>query len=840
MKKIDLNGIWKLKNLDGNESCDILMPSCNYVGLHKAGIIDDPIVEDNEEKLQWISEKRWEFTKSFEITKEEASKENLKLIFEQIDTLATIYINGEFVGETVSAHIIYEFDIKRFVSVGSNNICIVFEPPHEKIAKYQEQFKLPKRSLGIHGNPHVRFPQYHFGWDWGPTFISCGMTRDTYILAYDNRISDFIISQKHLGNKVELTFTLSDEKSSKGEKVDVIYVGTVTTLDNEKIEIKFNGNVGSCTIENPKLWWCSGLGDQPLYDIEISLRNTSSGEALDTIKRKIGLRTIELSRAEDSIGEDFCFVINGERIFAKGANWIPSDIFVSKTTKEELEKIILDAKKANMNMLRVWGGGYYETETFYDLCDKYGILVWQDLPFACAAYDLLREDFLASTIQELKDNVKRLRHRASLAIWCGNNEMESLSDSWIENRQKLLSEYETFFYKIVPSELIKLDPVTPYWASSPSSGVFLKGVDDDKKGDTHLWAVWHGLLDPTYYNRRRTRFCSEFGMQSMPTLNAIEIFSKNEGADLENKIMLRHQKCEHGNAKMKYYVNKMFYAPKDVDDYVYLTQCVQAEAMEVGTLGWRSMKGVCNGALYWQLNDCWGVNSWASIDYYGNYKGLQYRARHFNSPIAVYPYLEDKIVKIVCINDTLSDEKIKLTIRIGDKKDRCKVLEEVKEFVIEKGSLVVIKEYPLKKLDFGKNTYIMTILEKDGIEIMRRTYLKSNRNLNKESVVVKEITKENNRCFIKLSSPCFSRFAELRIPGETNPFSDNFFDMYPGETKTITIETDKTLEEIKSSLTVKTINIIKPRGCRLIDRLEMIKIALRPIVLASFVYHSLK
>ncbi|HQC54960.1 MAG TPA: hypothetical protein PKX91_04460 [Clostridia bacterium] len=834
MKKIDLNGIWKLKNLDGEESCDILMPSCNYVGLHKAGIIDDPIIEDNEGKLQWISEKRWEFCRDFKISEEEIAKDNLILVFEQIDTLATIYINGELVGETVSAHIIYEFDIKRFVTVGKNSIRIVFEPPHDKIAKYQEQFKLPKRSLGIHGNPHVRFPQYHFGWDWGPTFISCGLTRDTYILTYDNRISDFIVTQNHLDKRVELKFTLKDEKG------DGVYKGTVTTPSNEKLEIKFDGGIGKCAIENPELWWCSGLGDQPLYEITISLYNPQSDEVLDEITKKIGLRTIELYRKEDDFGEDFCFIINGERIFAKGANWIPSDIFVSKTTKEELEKIILDAKKANMNMLRVWGGGYYETETFYDLCDKYGILVWQDLPFACAAYDLLREDFLASTIQELKDNVKRLRHRASLAIWCGNNEMESLSDSWIENRQKLLSEYETFFYEIVPTELAKLDTVTPYWASSPSSGVFLKGVDDDSRGDTHLWAVWHGLLDPTYYNKRRTRFCSEFGMQSMPTLNAIEIFSKNEGADLENKIMLRHQKCEHGNAKMKYYVNKMFYAPKNKDDYVYLTQCVQAETMEIGTLGWRSMKGECNGALYWQLNDCWGVNSWASIDYYGNYKGLQYRARHFFSPIVAYPYLDDKVVKIVCINDTLSDEKIKLTIRVGDKKDKCKIIEEVKEFVIEKGKAVVIKECPLNKLDFGKNTYIMTILEKDGIEIMRRTYLKSNRHLEKEPVKIMDIKKEGEVCQIELNSPCFSRFVELRLPGEINPFSDNFFDMYPGETRTITIKTDKTLEDIQAALSVKTINVIKPRGSRLVDRLEMIKIASHPVVLASFVYHSLK
>ncbi len=850
MQKILLNGEWNLASEDGKERCVGSVPSCNYLDLFKAGIIEDPILGNNEETLQWVSKKTWEYSRKFSLTKEEINNPNIRLVFEQIDTLSTIYINGEEVGKTASAHALYELDIKEKVRAGENEIKVVFHPPFELIEKLQKEYKLPLRVVGERGNPHLRYPQYHFGWDWGPHFVSCGMTRDVYILAYQNRIADVTIEQTHANSKVELRIlTKTENDTTKGnteekensfryDNFKCVFEGEIVTPSGECLPVVFEGNTGSVFIDNPKIWWCNGLGNQPLYQVKIRLK--SGNIVVDEDIKNIGLRTIVLSREKDAVGNDFCFIINGERIFARGANWIPTDIFINRTTSETLELLVKAAKDANMNMLRVWGGGYYERNEFYDLCDKYGLLVWQDLMFACTPFQWGRKDFYDLTIKELEDNVKRLRHRASLALWCGNNEIESISTDWRQYMKELVSDMEKYFYEDIPARLKELDRVTPYWPTSPGSGTFMEGMDKDNIGDTHIWAVWHGLQKPEYYNKRKTRFCSEFGMQSMPSLNAIDIFAPGGDYDLKSHTMLLHQKCLSGNKKMKYYMNQMLWEPEKKEHFVYFTQVVQSECMETATIGWRLMKGVCNGALIWQLNDCWGVNSWAGIDYYNNFKALHYRTKHFDAPLAAFPVIEGNDVVIKGINDTLSDAEVTLKYYVGDVNlEKC--IEKTQKTIISKGQVVDLAILDNSVYKLNENSYVLvTLSDKEGNELMRKGIFLSKKASRKLLIddITYEIKKDGNKATISLYTPIYKRFVSLRIKGETKPFSDNFFDMYPGEKRTIEIETELNVEEIKEGFSVISVSDVRPGYSKLHDRIEMMKIFFIPLNFLSYIYHT--
>jgi len=834
MSKISLNGKWNLKSSDGKESCEGMIPSCNFLDLFNAGIIEDPILGDNEEKLQWVSDKIWEYSRQFELSKEDIQKEKVVLVFEQIDGLATIMINGREAGKTASAHILYELDIKPFVIEGKNDISIVFVPPFKEIERLQSEFRLPKRVLGELGNPHLRYPQYHFGWDWGPHFVSCGITRDVYILAYENRLSEIKVSQIHKEGRVEILVESTPEFTGDEWKVE----GEITSPKGVITPLIYEGKIAKVIIEKPEIWWCNGLGEQPLYTLVNRL--VKGEEVIDEDVKKIGLRTIELSLEKDAHGEDFCFVLNGERIFARGANWIPTDIFINRTTEENLEFLVKSSRDANMNMIRVWGGGYYERNAFYDLCDKYGILVWQDLMFACTPFQWGRKDFYDLTIKELETNVRRLRHRASLALWCGNNEIEALSTDWRKFMFSLVEDMRKYFYEDIPSRLKGLDGVTPYWPTSPGSGTFMEGMDKDNIGDTHIWAVWHGLQRPEYYNKRKTRFCSEFGMQSMPSLNAIDIFAPESGADLESHTMLLHQKCNSGNKKMKYYMNQMFWEPKEKEHFVYFTQILQSECMETALIGWRLLKGITNGALVWQLNDCWGVSSWAGIDYYNNFKALHFRTKHFNSPIAVFPVLEEKRVILKGINDTLKDEEILFKYIIGDV-DKKEFVEKTQKTFLPKGqindiAIIDSKDYPLS----DKSYVLLVVYDKTGKEILRKGVFlnkKASRSLLKEDVKV-DIEKTGKRASILVSSTVYKRFVCLRIQGENAPFSDNFFDLYPGESKLIEIETDLSLDEINKRFSVTSVSDVRPAYSRLHDKIEMMKIFLIPLNFLSYIYHT--
>jgi beta-mannosidase len=407
----------------------------------------------------------------------------------------------------------------------------------------------------------------------------------------------------------------------------------------------------SIEVPDPQLWWPNGFGRQPLYGVEVALYE---GEVCrDRRSYKLGLRTLELRQEPDRHGTSFTFVVNNVPIFAKGANWIPADSFPTRATDERLDHLICSAAQANMNMLRVWGGGFYEEERFYDLCDQYGILVWQDFAFSCSVYP---DDaaFVESIRQEAAQNVRRLRHRASLALWCGNNEMEW---GWVEwgwstpERLALNRGYDRVFHHLLPEVCASLDPDRPYWPSSPSSGVPFEAPNDCLAGDTHDWEVWHRNLPFAAYRDHPSRFVSEFGFQSLPALRTIRAFACDHDLNMTSYVMEHHQRNASGNGKMITYLTDHFRLPKDFDSLVYLTQLLQAEAMRVGVEHWRRNRACTSGTLYWQLNDCWPVASWSSVDYYGRWKALHYAARRFFAPLHLSAEDRGTTVTLYVTND---------------------------------------------------------------------------------------------------------------------------------------------------------------------------------------------
>jgi beta-mannosidase len=487
------------------------------------------------------------------------------------------------------------------------------------VLEHYQQRNLPGVSdVHIPGGPYLRKAPCQFGWDWGPKLPPTGIWREIRLEAGSlARLEDVHLRQQHQDGKVTLLAAISAEIWQESELSARLQLTapdgqpqTLTaSLQEGKVEF-------ALPIENPQLWWPNGSGEQPLYHAQVTL--LSGKEVLDQCSYQIGLRTIELRQQPDEYGISFTFVVNGVSIFAKGGNWIPSDSFPTRVTPHQLEHLIRSSAQANFNMLRCWGGGYYEDEAFYDLCDRYGILVWQDFMFSCATYPFMEPAFLENVRQEVIYNLRRLRHRASLALWCGNNEMESGWIGWGWNTPQnadLKAADMQFFYHTLRGWVNAEDPDRAYWPSSPSSNTPHENPNSNQMGDNHLWEVWHGLQPFTFYQTVYPRFASEFGFQSLPSMPTIAAYAEPSDWNLTSHIMEHHQRSYRGNGLIIAYLTNHFRMPKDFASTVYLSQVLQAEAMRMA--GRRRQPVRCSGALYWQLNDCWPVASWSSIDYFG-------------------------------------------------------------------------------------------------------------------------------------------------------------------------------------------------------------------------------
>ena len=639
IERIDLCGKWHLAEAGTERQLAATVPGCVHTDLLAAGLIDDPYYRDNENRLQWISEAEWIYSRSFDVQPEVLQCDAVWLRCEGLDTLARIAINGKTVGRTDNMFRTWAFDVGKHLRPGANTISVRFA----RALKYKDarnrKRMLPTWVMGKGaGRGWIRKQQCNFGWDWGPTLVTCGIWREIAIEAYDvARLSEVRVEQDHKPRPVVLTVTARADVRRRAKLTAAVTVTlggkTVAAAD---AAVKAGKTHAKLTVKNPKLWWPNGMGDQPLYEVTVDLLD-ADGNLVDTRTRRTGLRTLRLVRKADRWGESFGFSANGADFFAKGANWIPGDAFQARMTPARYADLLGSAAAANMNMLRVWGGGIYEDEAFYDICDELGLCVWQDFMFACGTYPTFDDDFMASVQAEADDNVRRLRHHPCIALWCGNNELEQglVGPEW-NDHQMSWADYRKLFDRLLGGIVRRLAPQTDYWPGSPHSP---RGDRADHRnptcGDAHLWNVWHGREPFEWYRTTEHRFVSEFGFQSFPEPKTVRGYTEPADRNVTSPVMEHHQRSRIGNAAIIQYMLDWFRMPKDFASTLWAAQILQGMGIKYAVEHWRRNMPRSMGALYWQLNDCWPVASWASIDYHGRWKALHYMAARFFAPVMV-------------------------------------------------------------------------------------------------------------------------------------------------------------------------------------------------------------
>lgn len=830
-----LNGSWLFKQADKSDWMDATVPGCNFTDLMDNNVIDDPFIGLNEKDVEWVGKNDFEYKRTFDITKDELASNMILLVAKQLDTVCDITVNGKLAFSENNCFVEHRYDIKEFLHEGENEISIYFHSPVNYVKQEYSECLTPNNSNGQNGIVHIRKPQCHFGWDWGPVLPLSGITDDIYLQFVQGGVIDSFSAQSDYIDGKGIVSVKTDYTSFD----DVKCIITLTSPDGAQQNAE--GKEAVFTVENPELWWTYELSDkkeQPLYKVTVSL--VKDDEVLDTKSKNVGIRHIELNRDKDEYGKNFQFVLNGVAIFAKGANYIPPDSFITRFGDKQLNYLLDAFQFSNMNILRIWGGGYYGSDKLYDACDKRGILVWQDFMFACQAYPFFKDDFLTNVKREIDYNVKRISSHPSLALWCGNNEIEDMHMGWA-NMVKYVSWTEKFFYTILEPEIRKIDALSPYTPGSPIGISHNKGIYADNVGDTHLWGVWHGLKPMNYYRRRMTRFCSEFGFESLPDMNSIRIFAQPKDYDLNSKVFLSHQKCMNGNDKMVYYIANRFDLPKKFRDYVYLSQVTQLECIADATEHWRRNKGRCNGSMYWQFNDCWGVCSWSSIDYYGNYKALQYGARHFNEPLTVSFEDNKNDVKVFVLNDYREKQDVKLQLSLFD---FTKGIVKTQEYDIDNLDVRTSFDVPcdwIKSCD-KRNSGLVAVLYKDDKVISKKTLLfDKEKNLNLPKAKLKtRIAVKKNSLELTIKTDSYARLVKAECSAAHLPFSDNFFDLLPGEEKVITmaLEDGMDAKSVAESIVVYSLSDIPFDKSKLKSIAKRVKVYLSPVNIGNAVYHG--
>ena len=631
METLSLNGDWSLQISGETDWIPAKVPGSVYADLLRCGRIEDPFYRDNENRLLPLMEHDFVYTRTFSVSGGLLGRDVLLLRCEGLDTLATVSLNGTPVLQADNMHRTWELDVKKFLVEGENTIAVRFASPTRYIKEQYARCRADGTGDAMVGFPHIRKAHCMFGWDWGPRLPDAGIWRPISLIGADTaRLKGVYVTQDHHDGVVDLNFDVEVQSLSDAGPAWT-YTAAVTAPDGRRYAC--DPLSGRVRIPDPQLWWPNGYGAQPLYTLRVEL--SAGGQLLDVWEKRIGLRTMTVHREPDAWGEGFAHRVNGVDIFAMGADYIPEDNLLTRVDRAKTERLLRDCAAAHFNTIRVWGGGCYPSDDFYDLCDQLGLIVWQDFTFACAVYEL-SDAFEENIRAELIDNIKRLRHHPSLGLWCGNNEMEMFVEQgkWVSS-PKQKSDYVKMYQYIFPKILKEYDPNTFYWPASPSSGGDFDEPNSPDRGDTHYWGVWHGNEPFSAYRRFFFRYASEFGFQSFPSLKTVESFTLPEDRNIFSYVMEKHQRSNAANGKIMPYLAQTFLYPTDFSTLLYASQLLQAEAIKYGVEHWRRNRGRCMGAVYWQLNDCWPVASWSSIDYYGRWKALHYYAKRFFSPVAV-------------------------------------------------------------------------------------------------------------------------------------------------------------------------------------------------------------
>lgn len=795
MQTYTLNGTWQLSAGHRSlESVDMQIPGTVLSGLLAAGKIKDPFYRTNEDATRALFWKDYVFTRTFDVDEELLAQQHIVLVCEGLDTLAEISINGTFLAKTDNMHRTWKFQAKKLLHPGKNEIQIVFRSVLRFIEDYpyEAHKKINYIPCGsMKGNQLLRKAHSMFGWDWGPQTIDAGIFRDIYLQGYSHaRIEDIRIHQQHAKNvSVQTSITLSESVPGQKLCVELSEDGADKPLQTKLCKTNADGVAAvDFVIENPKLWWPNDYGDQPLYIVRTTLLD-EDGTSLESITRRIGLRTLTISQEKDEWGNEFAFCVNGVKIFTRGGNYIPDDCLYTRITEKKLDYILESCRRAHFNCVRVWGGGYYPSDAFYDLCDEKGLIVWQDLMYACNVYDVT-DAFAENCRQETYDNVRRLRHHASLGLWCGNNEIESAWDHWGDFQKEtpyLRADYIRLFEEVLPKAVQEADGETFYWHSSPSSGGCFDNPDDANRGDTHYWDIWHGQKPFTDYRKYFFRFCSEFGFQSFPCAKTVNSFTLEDDRNIFSRVMESHQKNDAANGKMLYYLSENLRYPKDLTHLLYASQVLQGMAIKYGVDHWRRNRGRCMGTLYWQINDDWPAPSWSSIDYFGRWKALHYMAQKFYAPHAVSMTLEDHRCHVYFSNESFETTEYSLTLSIRDLSGNVLETYETKgnspAFSAIETAVVDICSWEDQKDDVFLEAVIHT---KDQKVLKDVETLVPYKYLNLKNPVISTEAEETNDAFIlHISSDCFAPFVALDFDDADVIFSDNFFHL-----------TDKTVQDI--------------------------------------------
>ena len=810
MPTLDLSKArWQFRDTSSKTWLPATVPGCVHTDLRRAKQIPDPFYGTNELGLQWIEERDWEYKATFTASAALLSESGIELVADGLDTVATVYLNGKKIASTDNMFVGHRWQVKKLLRPGANELRIVFGSAMRYIREARPDFIVPSEfNDPVGGCVRIRKQQCQYGWDWGPRFVTAGIWRGLRLEARSvNRLAHVRVTQLHTGSPARTAVSLSLSPELALPDPRVTYWVTLSLGGNPVVE----SDSLSFAVPNPQLWWPAGQGEQPLYDLAVTAFDSDEHE-LGTVQQRVGLRTIVLDRHADQWGESFQFLVNGRAVFIKGANWIPVNSFVADLTRADYARDLRAAVLANMNCMRLWGGGIYESEHFYDLCDELGLLVWHDFMFACTLYPG-DEAFLASVRAEAVHQIKRIRHHACLALWCGNNEIVQLGEKILRDNPAYRKAYEDIFHGVLPAAIADHDGVTSYWPTSQWRGDWKHDNSHEtgeQRGDTHYWDVWHARQPVKSYEKWAFRFCSEFGMQSYSSPETQATFAPAD-ANVFDAVMENHQKNRGGNQVILDYVSRRYRFPKSQEDLIYLSQLNQAYCMSIGVEHYRRLMPRCMGAIYWQLNDCWPVASWASIEFTGKWKALHHIARRFNAPALVSAHVPGDEGVIIGNYRTSTVGEVHL-YTVYDAPVSAKgllrwdlftldgkiILTGKKKIVLRHGESISQKTLDLAK-PLAKHTrdrvYLRIALDIDGATVSEDTvFLAPPRFLDlpkpkKTATTIKLLTP--TKALVSFTSPVFQHRFAFDLPGITHTASDNYLELYPREKKEVVVEFTK-------------------------------------------------
>lgn len=781
---------WTFNKQNETQKQKATIPGTVHTDLFQNQLIPDPFFGANEKQLQWIENENWEYETHFTLSESELKNQNIDLEFEGLDTYATVYLNGKAVLEANNMFRKWTIAAKTHLKMGTNHLKVVFQ---SAVQKGKEEAAKLSYTLPEKERVFVRKAQYQFGWDWGPRFVTAGIWKTVQLKFWNSaKIESVKYHQKVLNESVadlDFIFTIFTQKSGKYQ----VKLGQKSF----PFELKKGQNVVKVplSIPNPILWWSNGLGVPHQYVFRFSLEQNQ--QKIEDKELKIGLRTIELIQENDQFGSSFYFKLNGKSVFMKGANVVPPDSFLPRVSDSIYYSLVANAKKANMNMLRVWGGGVYLDDAFYEACNANGILVWQDFMFACSMYPGDAK-FVQNVKQEVIDNVNRLQNHPSIAIWCGNNENDEGWHSWGWQKQfnyskadstQIWNDYKKVFHEMIPQTLDSLlsKEKNIYWSSSPSKGWGRK--ESLTQGDVHYWGVWWGKEPFEVYEKKVGRFVSEYGFQGMPNLETLQKVVTHEDLNFTSEAFKNHQKHPNGYETIKEYMERDYVVPKDFEDYLYVSQLLQARGMKTAIEAHRRAKPYCMGTLYWQLNDCWPVTSWSSLDYYGNWKAFHYQAKRSFDNVLLSVVVENEKYNVYLVNDDFENYSGKLELELFSFEGES-LWKTSKAISVKENSSTAIYEIP--KVDFKSFDLHQTVLKMQFNEVSSQFFFVKPKDLilQKPNLEIKSI----NDFMIEISSDVLAKDVFLYSESEVF-FEDNYFDLSPKESRFIKLS--KPVQNIK-------------------------------------------